>query len=301
MSFYHQQLFEEDYYPVVRFYYYKEWQDFSMPVHSHEAIEIMYVLSGTCLIEVNGDTHRLKKGQFIFIDGNVPHRLHVDPEKSCRMSNIEFCFQELQTVYPSFRDIVSENRALKLLTETPHPYLLLHDSFDVSHCLNALILELDRKDQDSIFTEQMLISQILLRMAELAVRIQDAPEQDVYIQKSIEYMHQNYDRDLRVKDVADAVHLHPGYLHRIFKKAIGTSVNGYLINHRMSKAKELLLRTDISITDIPQYIGMNSQQYFSTIFRQQTGSTPKQFRREGRYKEYVQETGEHFEQSGNHR
>lgn len=298
MSFYHQQLLEQDYYPVVRFYYYKEWQDFTMPVHAHEAIEIMYVLSGTCLIEVDGHTHKLKKGQFIFIDGNVPHRLHVEAGKSCRMSNIEFSFRELQTVFPSFKDIVSENKALRSLRESPHSYLLLHDSSDVSQCLHALILELDRKDRDSMFTEQLLLSQILLRMAELAMQMKDAPEQHVYIQKSIEYMHHNYDRDLRVKDVADAVHLHPGYLHRIFKKAMGMSVNGYLINHRMAKAKELLLRTNISITDIPHYIGMNSQQYFSTIFRQQTGVTPKQFRREGRFKEQLQ-TGEHFEHSIN--
>ncbi|TSB48172.1 AraC family transcriptional regulator [Alkalicoccobacillus porphyridii] len=301
MSFYHQHLLEEDYYPVVRFYYYKEWQDFTMSIHSHEAIEIMYVLSGTCLIEVDGDTHKLKKGQFIFIDGNIPHRLHVEPGKSCRMSNIEFSFQGLETVFPSFRDIVTENKALRQLTESPHSYLLLHDSTDISQCLHALILELDRKDRESPFTEQLLLSQILLRMAEIAVHTQEAPEQHVYIQKSIEYMHQNYDRDLRVKDVADAVHLHPGYLHRIFKKAMGTSVNGYLINHRMAKAKELLLRTNISITDIPHYIGMNSQQYFSTIFRQQTGFTPKQFRREGRYKEHLQSAGDYFKHSVNQR
>ena len=297
MSFYHDHLLEQDFYPVVRFYYYKEWQDFKMQVHSHEAIEIMYVLSGTCLIEVDGKTHKLKKGQFIFIDGHVPHKLHVEPDKSCRMSNIEFKFQKLQTVFPSFRDIVSENQALKLLTETPQSYLLFHDSSDVSHCLDSLILELDRKKKSSVFTEQLLLGQIFIRIAELAAQQQDTSDAHVYIQKSIEYMHQNYDRDIRVKDVADAVHLHPGYLHRIFKKAMGTSVNGYLINHRMSKAKELLKRTNITITDIPHYIGMNSQQYFSTIFRQQTGTTPKQFRKESRYKERSEITGEYFKHS----
>ncbi|MDQ0206547.1 AraC family transcriptional regulator [Alkalicoccobacillus murimartini] len=301
MSFYHHYLLEEDYYPVVRFYYYKEWRDFKMPVHSHEAIEIMYVLSGHCLIEVDGQMLKLKKGQFIFIDGNIPHRLQVEPGKTCRMSNIEFNFQQLQTVFPPFKDIVSEHNPLKLLTENPHSYLLFHDSCDISQCMHALILELDRKETNSVFTQQLLLSQILIRMAELAAQEQDTPEQNVYIQKSIEYMHRNYDRDIRVKDVADAVHLHPGYLHRIFKKSMGTSVNGYLINHRMDKAKELLTRTNITITDIPHYIGMNSQQYFSTIFRQQTGTTPKQYRKESRFRDYTETTGEHFIHSVNQR
>ncbi|MFK3938363.1 AraC family transcriptional regulator [Alkalihalobacillus sp. NPDC078783] len=297
MSFYHNRLLEQDYYPVVRFYYYKEWEGFNMPNHSHEAIEIMYCLSGSCLIEVDGTTHKLKKGQFIFIDGDVPHRLYVEPGKSCRMSNIEFHFEELQTVFPSFRQLVSEHDALRTLTDTPKSYLLFHDSSDVFQCLNALILELDRKENDSVFTEQLLLGQLFIRMAELAAKQQnDTSEQHVYIQKSIEYMHQNYDRDIRVKDVADAVHLHPGYLHRIFKKAMGTSVNGYLINHRITKAKELLKRTNITITEIPHYIGMNSQQYFSTIFRQQTGSTPKQYRRESRYTDSRMVRSEHFKQ-----
>ncbi|WP_059102575.1 AraC family transcriptional regulator [Shouchella shacheensis] len=283
MSFYDHHFQNGHYWPVVRFYYFKEWGPFSMVPHAHEAIEIMYVISGSCSVEIDDDVHRLKKGQFIFIDSYVVHKLIVQTDERCRMANIEFIFQSLNTSFPSFAHICKENKALMQTTADQNPYMVLRDSNDIHHCLKTLILELDRAETESDFMVQLLMSQLLIRVAELAKQRDKEPDHHAYVKKAIEYIHQNYDRDVRIKEIADSVHLHPGYLHRVFKESMSQSINEYLVTHRMKKAKELLKRTDISITDLPHYIGMNSQQYFSTTFKKHLGLTPKQYRRESQH------------------
>jgi len=280
MSLYDQSLRLNEYYPNVTFYYYKEWQDFSMEMHEHDSVEIMYVMCGSCKVELEGETTQLKKGQFIIIDANVPHRLHVQSEKRCRMANVEFAFRPGETTYLTFKRVVEETPSLMQMLCTYQPYLLLLDSNDIYSCLKSVILELDKKGTSSDFMVQLLLSQLMIRISELANRNDHTPEQNVYNKKAVEFIHQNYDRDIRVKDIADAVHLHPGYLHRVFKETMGCSINDYLTMHRLKKAKELISQTDIRITDIPYYIGVSSQQYFSTIFRKYTGQTPMEFRKE---------------------
>ncbi len=61
MSLYNNQLRSEPHFPVVKFYYYKEWRQFEMKPHAHEAIEFMHVLSGSCKVETNTESYQLKK------------------------------------------------------------------------------------------------------------------------------------------------------------------------------------------------------------------------------------------------
>ena len=58
-------------YPEVVAYYYKEWQNFQMSFHSHEAIEMMYVISGECHVELKSECVSLKKGQFIWLSALI--------------------------------------------------------------------------------------------------------------------------------------------------------------------------------------------------------------------------------------
>jgi AraC family transcriptional regulator, melibiose operon regulatory protein len=64
-----------------------------MPYHSHNEIEIMYVIEGKCVVETATETVPMKKGDLILLDSNIPHRLVVDNENPCRMLNLEFFLQ----------------------------------------------------------------------------------------------------------------------------------------------------------------------------------------------------------------
>ncbi|MDQ8734603.1 AraC family transcriptional regulator [Paenibacillus sp. LHD-38] len=275
-----------DLYPYVFAYYFKQWSDYSMTYHSHDAIEIMYVISGACVIELeaaaeaNACAMTLKKGDFIILDANVPHRLIVDERGPCRMLNVEFDFRVRRAAFPSMRQLALEDEDVAALFTAPSSYLFLRDASEVYQVLKSLVLELDSMGKSINMKAEILFAQLLLAIARLHMETgtKGVNPADLYVKQAIEYMHHNYDRDIQVKDIAAAVSLHPGYLHRVFRTQLGKTLTGYLTELRMEKAKMLLMETDIAIADICDYVGVGSRQYFHAMFKKYTSLTPIAYR-----------------------
>lgn len=76
-----------------------------------------------------------------------------------------------------------------------------------------------------------------------------------------------------------ALGYHPNYLNRIIKQTTGKPLHKYLTDCRMKNAKMLLMTTDADIAVLSKKSGFNSASYFTKIFREETGLTPKEFRR----------------------
>ncbi|SDZ23551.1 AraC-type DNA-binding protein [Evansella caseinilytica] len=278
---YDQELLAGTYHPHVTFYYFKQWDDFQMPeAHAHHRVEIMYVISGQCKVTIDKDVWTMKKGQFVLIDAHVPHQLIVKKGKPCRMLNIEFQFEEKTGAFPSIKELTEENTAFQDFLTRKKMYHLLHDPNEVYFTLKNLVLELDEAQQDNQLMIKLLLSQLLIHIAKLAAAAdcEDAAPANLYVKKTLDFIHHHYDCDIQVKDIAAAVHLHPNYLHRIFKAHTGSSVLEFLTSFRMEKAKMLLLHSSIPITDISEYIGINSRQYFSALFKKHTGQSPLEYR-----------------------
>lgn len=277
---------EGDLYPHVFAYYFKQWADYTMIPHTHDSIEIMYVISGACGIGLEATAAAaacemtLKKGDFIILDANVPHRLTVDERGPCRMLNVEFDFRERRAAFPSMRQLALEDEFVAGLITEPSSYLLLRDPSEVYQVLKSLVLELDSRGKRINIKAELLFAQLILAIARLHHEsgAQGVNPADLYVKQTIEFMHHNYDRDIQVKEIAAAVSLHPGYLHRVFRAQLGKTITGYLTELRMEKAKMLLRETDIAIADICDYVGVGSRQYFHAMFKKYTGQTPIAYR-----------------------
>jgi len=281
-SLYDDALLEHDTQPHIHAYYFKHWQEYTMSFHWHNATEIMYIIQGTCQVEVrlsDGRTERmtLGRGEFILIDANVPHRLLV--EHNCRMLNVEFAFKRDPQSGPSLAMMTGAE--LSGLATCRRAYWVLSDQEEIYAILKGLVLELDRSRADETSLIRLLFAQLLIRLARLLADADRFPDLQVehYARHCIEFLHHNYDRNIQVKDVASAVNLHPGYVQRLFRQQTGRTLNGYLTSLRIDKAKMLLARTDIPIIEISDYIGLNSRQYFHALFKKITGMTPMDYRR----------------------
>ncbi|MDM5330566.1 AraC family transcriptional regulator [Neobacillus sp. CF12] len=281
-SLYHSKLLHDQYYPKVISYYFKQWKGFEMPYHSHNEIEIMYVIEGKCVVETATETVPMKKGDLILLDSNIAHRLVVDNENPCRMLNLEFFFtnKENEGFSPSFKEIVRTNGMLSQFLSKAYPYIVLKDSSDIYHVLKSLVLELDERSLENMVMIHLLFSQLFIKIGRLAIEYenQNSYQVNLYIKQILSFLHQNYDCEIQVKDIANVVNLHPVYLHRIFKAEMGNTLMEYLTSLRIKKAKMLLAHTEIPITEISEYVGINSRQYFSTLFKKHTGKTPIDYR-----------------------
>ncbi len=98
------------------------------------------------------------------------------------------------------------------------------------------------------------------------------------VKQAFAYIQQNYPRAFSLTELAETIGVSKSYLSRIFKLDTGISLWDYLNRYRIQKAKELLLLTDKSITEISAQVGYEDVGYFSRIFRGVSGCTPRAYR-----------------------
>jgi len=89
-----------------------------------------------------------------------------------------------------------------------------------------------------------------------------------------DYIRQNLDEKITIKDLWEHVGLSPKKLQRGIKFLYGYSANQYLTNIRLEFAKELLQTTDLQIGEISDRIGYASKSYFSSMFKKRFGILP---------------------------
>ncbi|WP_379319398.1 response regulator [Paenibacillus puldeungensis] len=107
-------------------------------------------------------------------------------------------------------------------------------------------------------------------------------EQNVSSHQSVrlakEYVDQNFQRDLSLSECARHVHVSTSYLSRLFAKEIGMNFNDYLNAKRLDHAKGLLRETNRKVHQISEDVGFLNPHYFSKLFKEYTGMTPREFR-----------------------
>lgn len=87
---------------------------------------------------------------------------------------------------------------------------------------------------------------------------------------------------LQRDEIAAMVHVSPGYLGRIFKKEMSLSLSDYIMKKRISVAKQLLLKTGLSITEVSSRVGFSYSSYFTKLFKEQVGMTPQEYRQQNK-------------------
>lgn len=99
----------------------------------------------------------------------------------------------------------------------------------------------------------------------------------IYLIKN--YIANNYsDTNLSVKDISDYAHLSVSYLCTFFKSETGTTLNQYITEYRMERAKQLLVDPRNKITEISTNVGYNDGNYFGKSFKKIVGLSPSEYR-----------------------
>ncbi|QGQ98304.1 response regulator [Paenibacillus psychroresistens] len=88
---------------------------------------------------------------------------------------------------------------------------------------------------------------------------------------------------LSIQSIAEHTHLSQTYLCAYFKKSTGRTINEHITELRIEKAKEYLKDRNMKLYDITTSIGLTDTNYFSTLFKKYTGSTPSEFREKHLY------------------
>ncbi len=149
----------------------------------------------------------------------------------------------------------------RLVTEELHK--LLSDS-------NGLPLELDLKKEALLEFYNHLALELFTR--------QQANKTNTLISAITEIIETEYDRELYLESISDRLGVSPKYVSRIFKEKTGMNITQYMNMVRVNRAKQLLVETDLAISEIGDKVGIYSRTTFLRIFKKTEGVTPQSYR-----------------------
>jgi predicted TIM-barrel enzyme/AraC-like DNA-binding protein len=102
-----------------------------------------------------------------------------------------------------------------------------------------------------------------------------------YVDFVKEYVAVNYRNEVLFSDLAKVAHVSRSHLSALFKKEVGCTFPEYLIQFRISKAKEIMKFSKIRLNEVASLAGFKDYAHFSKTFKRLTGSSPEQYRHHG--------------------
>ena len=119
----------------------------------------------------------------------------------------------------------------------------------------------------------------LLEKAEKGKKNSYANDSTIVIDKVIAIIRSEYkNTSLTMEYIAQKVFLSPNYLSAMFRRVKGESINSFIKNYRLERAKELLKNSNIKVKDIASLVGFASDGYFATVFRKAEGISAIEYR-----------------------
>ena len=261
-------------------------------LHTHDYIEVCYVLEGTCHQEFycgNNVSKPSDKLTMHLYDLLIipPGLYHTNSSvNDAVIINILVKRNAMQSTLQQFsgNDIpLFSFFAKSLVSVHSDTFLLFHlrqDDF-LEELLYRLMAEYC--NQQPLYPQ--IMSQILgLFFTTLQRNYGDqmiishmAPVGTDYIPKFLLYLEAHY-QTFSMEEMAQSFHLSPSYIARIFKRYTGETVLETLIGIRMGIAKTFLCNTDLPVYDIAELVGYEDATYFIRLFKRKYGATPRQYR-----------------------
>lgn len=99
-----------------------------------------------------------------------------------------------------------------------------------------------------------------------------------YVQFARRIIDQHYGEALTLDELSSRVGRSKYHLARAFRACYQSTPGAYLTAVRLSRAKELLINTDLPVWEIGQQVGFSNSAYFTTLFKQHFGCPPNEFR-----------------------
>lgn len=174
--------------------------------------------------------------------------------------------------YPTPAELITYGKKLlKKLTEA-----LEYIKPDVREQLLSRITE----SFGDVFHFEQFQDVIAERLADISAAITEArrDSKEMVIYKCLTYINEHYMDDLSLESVAGVFHFNSSYFCHYFKSKLNINFSQYLTQVRLTKAKELLEKTDGKIYQVASQLGYQDVKYFNRVFKKEYGLTPEEFR-----------------------
>jgi AraC family transcriptional regulator len=155
--------------------------------------------------------------------------------------------------------------------------------FELSLLISQFIGEWEQTQPGYRFILESLSVQILINLLRkikhnLLGETTKSTTNEIGINRVVEFLQENYNRDYSFEEVAKIANLSPFHFIRFFKNQTGKTPYDFLLDIKINRAKEMLENKIYTITEVSISCGFNNVSHFSTLFKKRVGVTPSQYR-----------------------
>lgn len=149
---------------------------------------------------------------------------------------------------------------------------------DVAYTLSDIyIRKVDKCNDCNEIIE--ILGEMFLDFAERMREMKKSNATSIHIRRCIDYIYEHLSDKITVVDVAEHLKIDPTYLSKLFIRETGTSFRKYIINAKVSVAKNMIISSELTFLEISLSLGFSSQSAFISTFRKITGETPGEFKK----------------------
>jgi len=260
--------------------------DLTRILHHHDFTEIVVILKGNGIHEVEGQRYKVSAGDaFVlqdyqkhqFIDASEVEIVNVmfDLKKKPDMLNLNEIkkmpgYNALFILEPQYRN----NRQFKNRLQLNRSELA-----KVEFILNSMFWEQNYRETGYETILRNHLEDLIILMSRQYSKIETHEARALMrIGEVIEYLEQNYRSRIYLEEMADRACMSKRHFHRTFKNATGESPIDYLIQIRLQKGRELLRNTCLSVADVAYEVGFADVNHFIKKFKNHLQVTPHKYR-----------------------
>lgn len=255
--------------------------------HTHDFIEIEYVLEGCCYQQINGSSFLVKKGDLLFFNFGDKHS--IEPVKETEIINCilnpEFVSNELVNsenafdilTLTSFNDFEGDIGSV-----TPQIKFAGKELIKIEEIFECMFDEFTKKEAGYMTALKGYMNILLIKIFRAAKNTDTVglfSDIGKITPEVLRYIEENYNKKLTLNELAKANFYNPAYFSRIFKECYGKSLTEYINEKRLDISMKLLKETDLSIENIGQQVGYADKKHFYKMFKNHTDMTPNTYRR----------------------
>lgn len=237
-------------------------------VHMERIINIhvlIIVEQGILNIEIGKKQYKVRHGESIVLPANIPHKGFKDTDTD---GHIEYFWAHFVTESNfSIGETVSEFSVPLhfTLSDYARVRILYNQLLDV-HQLGGL----RKKYCDFLFTALCF---------EISAQSEyETASGNKIVNKAVAWIELNINSPISLEQIADALGYNKRYLTRIFKENLNVTVNEYIMEKKLTVAKQLLTGSDETISSIASTLGFDDAGYFMRVFKKHEGITCREYR-----------------------
>lgn len=242
---------------------------FSLYPHIHREFEFFVMEEGYGTVYIEDEKFEIKQGEGLFINSEELHIGIKTNDNEARFFAVVFAPE----IFGNFAtDIIMQKYVEPVIKKRIQIQKRLDDK-----CV-ALLKRVHEADNE------LVIKALLFEIWDMCIR-SAKKNSDVPKNKSIDdmkmmmnYIKDNYNRAVTLEEMAAFLNVSKGFLCRQFSKVLHMTPFEYLIRIRIDKGCEMLKNTDLPVGEIATRCGFNSFGYFSKIFRERVGISPREYR-----------------------